>query len=65
VGVVLGIISFLGTIIFLDESPLYLLRRGEVEKAEKIIRRIYKVNNSTGKTPKGVKLGLSDRGTSI
>lgn len=50
---------------YLDESPLYLLRQGEVEKAEKIIRRIYKVNKASGKTPKAVKLDLNDRGTSI
>ena len=60
-----GIISFIGVVSFLDESPLYLLRMGEVEKAEKIIRRIYKVNKASGKTPKNVKLDLNDRGTSI
>jgi len=65
VGVVFGIISFFGLVCFLDESPLYLLRTGEVDKAEKIIRRIYKVNKATGNTPKGVKLDLNERGTSI
>ena len=65
IGVVFGIISFLGVVCFLDESPLYLLRIGEVERAEKIIRRIFKVNKSTGKTPKSVKLDLNERGTSI
>jgi len=65
VGIVFGTISFIGVVCFLDESPLYLLRIGEVEKAEKIIRRIYKVNKATGKTPKEVKLDLNERGTSI
>ena len=65
IGVVFGIISFIGVVCFLDESPLYLLRTGEEEKAEKIIRRIYKVNKATGNTPKEVKLDLNERGTSI
>lgn len=65
IGVVFGFISFIGIVCFLDESPLYLLRIGEVEKAEKIIRRIYRVNKSTGNTPKGVKLGINSRLTTI
>ena len=65
IGVMFGIISFFGVVCFLDESPLYLLRIGEVEKAEKIIRRIYRVNKSTGNAPKGVKLGMNYRLTTI
>lgn len=61
----MGAISFLGVLLFLDESPLYLLRMGEINKAEVVIRRIYKVNGASGKTPKNVKLDLNERGTSI
>jgi hypothetical protein len=46
VGAVMGAISFLGVLLFLDESPLYLLRMGEIHKAEVVIRRIYKVNGA-------------------
>lgn len=36
-GLVFSLYTVIGFIFFLDESPLFLLKRGEKEKAEKII----------------------------
>lgn len=45
IGFGFGLVSVIGVWQFLDESPLYLLRKGRISEAESIIRRIYVVND--------------------
>lgn len=41
----MNLIAVAGFIFFLDESPIYLYSKGEIEKADKIVEKICKINN--------------------
>lgn len=43
VGIICGILASVG-VCFLDESPLWLLRRGKVVKAEFVFRKMFEMN---------------------
>jgi hypothetical protein len=43
-GLILQIVSFCVLAFYLEESPLYLLKKGEIEKATRIIQRIHSIN---------------------
>jgi Sugar (and other) transporter len=45
VGAAFGSIAFLGVWLFLDESALYLLKKGKIKKAEAVIRSIFRSNS--------------------
>ena len=45
-GIIFGIISSAGVLFFLDESPLFLLKTGQIDKAEKIVQRMFKINGT-------------------
>ena len=52
VGIGFGLISFVGVAFYLDESALFLLRKGRITQAENIIRRIFIANRKQGKSAK-------------
>jgi hypothetical protein len=52
VGIGFGFISFVGVAFYLDESALFLLRKGRITQAENIIRRIFIANRKQGKSAK-------------
>lgn len=45
IGAAMNITAVCGFIFFLDESPLYLYNKGEIEKADKIVARILRIND--------------------
>jgi len=45
IGAAINITAMFGFIFFLDESPLFLYNKGKVEKADKILARILRIND--------------------
>ena len=46
IAIVLAILSMIATIVWLPESPNFLYSRKRFKDAEKVIEKIYKVNNN-------------------
>jgi hypothetical protein len=51
VGLYFNAFSVLGAIFFLDESPLWLLRKGLYDEAEEVMAKIYKWNSTNKVVP--------------
>jgi hypothetical protein len=47
IGICLNVFALVMIPCFVDESPLYLMKRGEFRKASVIIDRIYRLNGDT------------------
>jgi hypothetical protein len=49
-GFIFNIVSLAG-LIYIDESPIWLLRAGRVEEAREVLRRVYAINGFSKQEP--------------
>jgi hypothetical protein len=47
IGIALNVFALIMIPCFVDESPLYLMKKGEFEQAKVIIERIYRLNGDS------------------
>ena len=59
-GLIIQIVSFCLLAFYLEESPLFLLKKGEIEKATQILSRIHSIN--TGITHSATTIPLLEMG---